>query len=75
MTAPGTLVLYAGAALAEITGCFAVWTWMRQGASALWLIPTLVSLATSVMSRGWRRSSRIRARVCQIWRATSAAWF
>ena len=28
-----------GAALAEIAGCFAVWAWMRQGASALWLVP------------------------------------
>lgn len=45
MTAPGTLATYAGAALAEITGCFAVWAWMRQGASALWLVPGLASLA------------------------------
>jgi small multidrug resistance family-3 protein len=44
MTAPGTLVLYAAAALGEIAGCFAVWAWMRQGASALWLLPGLVSL-------------------------------
>ena len=45
MTAPGTLAIYAGAALAEILGCFAVWAWMRQGASPLWLLPGLVSLA------------------------------
>lgn len=45
MTAPATLALYAGAALAEIAGCFAVWAWMRQGASALWLVPGLASLA------------------------------
>ena len=45
MTIPGTLAIYAGAALAEILGCFAVWAWMRQGASALWLAPGLVSLA------------------------------
>lgn len=45
MTAPGTLAVYAGAALAEIAGCFAVWAWMRHGASALWLIPALFSLA------------------------------
>ena len=31
MTAPGTLAIYIGAALAEIAGCFAVWAWMRQG--------------------------------------------
>jgi small multidrug resistance family-3 protein len=45
MTAPATLVLYAGAALAEIADCLAVWAWMRQGASPLWLLPGLVSLA------------------------------
>lgn len=45
MTAPATLAVYAGAALAEIAGCFAVWAWMRQGASAVWLLPGLVSLA------------------------------
>ena len=32
-------------ALAEIAGCFAVWAWMRLGASALWLVPGLASLA------------------------------
>ena len=45
MTAPGTLAIYAGAALAEIAGCFAVWAWMRQAASVFWLLPGLVSLA------------------------------
>ena len=40
-----TLLIYAGAAIAEIAGCFAVWAWMRQGASALWLIPGILSLA------------------------------
>lgn len=37
--------IYALAALAEIAGCFAVWAWMRTGASALWLVPGVVSLA------------------------------
>ena len=40
-----TIFIYAGAALAEIVGCFAFWAWMRQGASVLWLLPGLVSLA------------------------------
>ncbi|MEC9343894.1 MAG: hypothetical protein VYD64_08610, partial [Pseudomonadota bacterium] len=40
-----TLMLFCGAAVAEIAGCFAFWAWMRQGASALWLLPGLVSLA------------------------------
>lgn len=45
MTAPATLSIYAGAALAEIAGCFSVWAWMRQGSSALRLIPGILSLA------------------------------
>ena len=35
---------FAGAALAEIAGCFAVWAWMRNGASAWWLLPGAASL-------------------------------
>ena len=45
MTALQTIGIYAAAALAEIAGCFAFWAWMRQGASVLWLLPGLVSLA------------------------------
>ncbi len=40
-----TIFIYSAAALAEIVGCFAVWAWMRQGASVFWLAPGLVSLA------------------------------
>ena len=40
---PAALV-YPLAALAEIAGCFAVWAWWR-GASVLWLLPGLASLA------------------------------
>lgn len=39
-----SLLLYALAALAEIAGCFAVWSWHR-GASPLWLIPGAAALA------------------------------
>ncbi len=40
-----TLLAYAGAALAEIAGCFAFWAWLRLGRSPLWLLPGLASLA------------------------------
>jgi small multidrug resistance family-3 protein len=40
-----TIPVFVLAALAEIAGCFAVWAWVRQGASALWLLPGLASLA------------------------------
>ena len=43
--AGGTILLYALAAFAEIAGCFAFWAWMRDGRSALWLVPGMVSLA------------------------------
>ncbi|WP_406226938.1 YnfA family protein [Pseudomonas siliginis] len=32
------------AALFEIAGCFAFYMWLRQGKSALWAIPALLSL-------------------------------
>jgi len=40
-----TFLIYAGAALAEIAGCFSFWTWLRLGKSPLWLAPGMVSLA------------------------------
>lgn len=40
-----SLLAYVGAAFLEIAGCFAVWSWMRLGASAWWLVPGAVALA------------------------------
>lgn len=37
--------IYVAAAVAEIGGCFAVWAWLRLGASPLWLVPGLALLA------------------------------
>ncbi|MCJ2016613.1 MULTISPECIES: YnfA family protein [unclassified Methylobacterium] len=39
-----TLLAYAGAALAEIAGCFAFWSWLRVGRSPLWVLPGVASL-------------------------------
>ena len=39
-----TLALYGLAALLEIAGCFAVWSWARGGASPLWLLPGTAAL-------------------------------
>ncbi len=36
---------YLGAAVAEITGCFAFWAWLRLDHSAWWLIPGMAALA------------------------------
>lgn len=38
-------LIYALAALAEIGGCFAVWSVLRHGAARIWLAVGLVSLA------------------------------
>lgn len=39
-----TAVVYTGAALAEIAGCFAFWAWLRQGHSPMWVVPGVASL-------------------------------
>jgi len=39
-----SLLIYSGAALAEIAGCFAFWIWLRNGKSAFWILPGLASL-------------------------------
>jgi small multidrug resistance family-3 protein len=40
-----TALVYAGAALAEIAGCFAFWAWLRLGQPVWWLLPGFISLA------------------------------
>jgi len=40
-----TPLVYIGAALAEIGGCFAFWAWLRLDKSPLWLVPGMASLA------------------------------
>ena len=40
-----TFAIYAGAALAEIAGCFAFWAWLKLGKPVWWLLPGLVFLA------------------------------
>jgi small multidrug resistance family-3 protein len=42
---PLTFAIYAGAALAEIAGCFAFWAWLKLDRSPLWLVPGVLSLA------------------------------
>jgi small multidrug resistance family-3 protein len=38
------VLIYLGAALAEIAGCFAFWAWLKPGKSPLWLVPGVASL-------------------------------
>ena len=39
-----SFAFYIGAAIAEISGCFAFWAWLRVDKSALWVIPGLAAL-------------------------------
>jgi small multidrug resistance family-3 protein len=39
-----TILVYIGAAIAEIAGCFAFWGWLRLGKPIWWLLPGLLSL-------------------------------
>lgn len=39
-----TAVVYVGAAVAEIAGCFAFWGWLRLGKPVWWLLPGVCSL-------------------------------
>lgn len=40
-----TWLVYAAAALAEIAGCFAFWSWLKLGKSPWWLLPGIAALA------------------------------
>jgi small multidrug resistance family-3 protein len=40
-----TLLAYAGAAVAEIAGCFSFWAWLRLDKSPWWIAPGIVALA------------------------------
>ncbi len=38
------VAVYAGAAIAEIAGCFAFWAWLRLDKSSMWAVPGVLSL-------------------------------
>lgn len=39
-----SILIYIGAAMAEIAGCFAFWAWLRMDRSPVWLVPGCASL-------------------------------
>ncbi len=39
-----SVLVYFGAALAEIAGCFSFWAWLRLGKSPWWAVPGVASL-------------------------------
>lgn len=44
MSVPATAVIYIGAAIAEIAGCYSVWACLRLERSPFWLVPGVASL-------------------------------
>lgn len=40
------ILIYLGAAVAEIAGCFAFWAWLREGHSIWWTLPGTLALIT-----------------------------
>lgn len=72
-----TGVVYALAAAAEIGGCFAVWAVLRQGRSALWLIPgvaLLVAFAWLLTRVETAAAGRAFAAYGGVYIAASLAW-
>jgi small multidrug resistance family-3 protein len=70
-------IAYLVAALAEIVGCFAFWAWLRLGASALWLIPGMASLALFAWALTWVEAAaagRAYAAYGGVYIAASLAW-
>lgn len=72
------LPIYVVAAAAEIAGCFAVWMWLRQGRSALWLGPGVLSLlvfAALLAASPAAQAGRAYAAACgEVYVAASLAW-
>jgi small multidrug resistance family-3 protein len=68
---------YAVAALAEIAGCFAAWAVLRQGASAVWLLPGALCLAVFALALTWVEADaagRAFAAYGGVYIAASLAW-
>lgn len=72
-----TILAYITAALAEISGCFAFWAWLRLGKSVWWLVPGGFSLALFAWALTWVDSSaagRAYAAYGGVYIAASLAW-
>ena len=72
-----TVAIYGLAALAEISGCFAFWMWLRQGHSVLWLLPGSAALSVFALlltQTDVAFAGRAYAAYGGIYTATSLAW-
>ncbi len=72
-----SFAIYAAAAVAEISGCFAFWAWLRLGRSALWVLPgvaALVIFAFLLTRIDALFAGRVYAAYGGVYIATSLAW-
>lgn len=72
-----SFAFYAGAAVAEIAGCFAFWAWLRLGKSVLWTGPgtlSLVIFATLLTRIEAAYAGRAFAAYGGVYIAASLAW-
>lgn len=70
-------LVFVGAAIAEIAGCFAFWAWLRLGKSAWWLLPGVISLivfATLLSFSGSSAAGRTFAAYGGIYITASLLW-
>lgn len=72
-----TGLIYAGAALAEIAGCFAFWAWLRQGQSPIWIaagVPALIAFAWLLTLAPAEHAGRAYAAYGGIYIVASLVW-
>ncbi len=72
-----TFGLYCAAALAEIGGCFAFWSWLRLGRSPFWAVAGALSLILFALLLSWSESAfagRAYAAYGGVYIAASLAW-
>ena len=72
-----TALIYAGAAVAEIVGCFAFWAWLRMGKSPLWIvagIPALIAFAYLLTLAPSDHAGRAYAAYGGVYIAASVLW-
>ena len=70
-------LIFVGAALAEIAGCFAFWAWLRMGRSAWWALPgifALVLFAWLLTLPGTQQAGRTYAVYGGIYICSALAW-
>ena len=77
MSAAGNIALYLCAAIAEIGGCFAFWSWWRLGKPILWLIPgvaLLIAFAWLLALSDTNAAGRVFAAYGGVYIAASLLW-